>query len=91
MKIEDYEKEAQYLGYPNLTEFLNEESIKKIDMYYLAWECDPESWIMCNGDIITTSHGHYYVMTKEEWQEYKKEMLDYVEIIKDIGTISKEN
>lgn len=76
----------------NSKEFLNEACIKKIDMYYCGWECDIESWIFEDahsaateqGRMFTTNHGHICEFTKEDFEKYRKNIIDYSKSIKDI-------
>lgn len=71
--------------------FLSEACVKKIDMYYCGWECDIESWILEDthsaenqGRIFTTNYGKISEFTKEDFDLYKKRIIDYAESLKEI-------
>jgi hypothetical protein len=64
--------------------FLSEACVKKLDMYYCGWECDIESWILEDGRMFTTNHGSISEFRKEDFDLYKKGIIDYAESLKNI-------
>lgn len=68
----------------NSKKFLDKACIKKIDLYYSGWEGDTEAWILEDGRMFTTNHGQTCEFTKEKFDLYKKEIIDYAESLKEI-------
>ena len=100
MTINDIEKavveenKKENVDYYSDYDYLNDNCFKRFPMYYSGWECDSTAWIMKDGTIVGTDHGQICIITKEEFEIYKKEMaqvsIDLVDLSTEISKLIKD-
>ena len=63
-------------------EFETMKGVKTLPMFYTGWECDELMWALEDGRKFTTNHGTFCIFINEDFQEYRKELEDYLKEIK---------
>ena len=69
-------KEVAEKSNGNNLSFVKKNCIYRLDLFYCGWDMDTEAWIMEDGTIFGTNHGKLEVVTKNQFNEYKKQIKD---------------
>jgi len=82
LPISDVTDEMVYgMGYGHAQDL---DKVTTYDMYYSGWECDSLMWVLTDGRKFTTNHGSMCNFSNEGFAEYKEELQEYLDSIKDL-------
>ncbi len=65
--------------------YLDNNCDKRFAMYYSGWECDSTAWVMNDGTCFTTNHGSLCIMTREQFETYRIQMIGVVDELNELS------